>query len=257
MALKLFNVATPPRYPSLCITGPVGAGKTTLIGTMPGAGVLIDVPQVEGGAFVLADKANRIKGITCEDWEDIDAIYWALAKKDEEALPGVTETKWISVDSITGMLIMGTRKIIRERDRSLGDDPHKITLQEWGWIGQLVGEMVYRFQKLPYTKIWIAQERTHGGFDNDPGPAQLGPSVTRSILNMLMPPMTLMGRLSVEGERRVLTVGPPGGDFIVKVRAMPGKKLPNRIRDPHLGQILRYLFKDGPRPKAAREDSIF
>lgn len=257
MPIKQFDLAKPPKNIGICITGPVGTGKTTLIGTMPGNGLLIDIPATEGGGFVLGNHSKRIKGVYLEEWEDIDEVYWALAKGELESLGVTGPLHWIAIDSITGMLEMGKRKIIRERDRNLGDDPHKITLQEWGWIGQLVGEMVYRFQKLPYVKIWVAQERQHGGYEGDDGPVQLGPSVTRSVLLMLNPPMTIMGRLSVEGlgERRVLTIGPPGGKYMVKARAMPGRKLPNRILEPNLKQILNYLFRDGPRPRAARDEN--
>ena len=260
MALKLFDIATPPRYPSFAISGPVGAGKTTLASTMPGKGLIIDIPTTEGGTFVIpTERVHRIQGVTVEHWDDLRDIYWALAKKDEEALPGVSELDWIAIDSITGLANLAREKTIAQRDSRTKTSEFSVSLQEWGFIGTMVGGEVPKFQRLPYTKIWLAQERRHGGYDDDPGPVQIGPSITRSALLMLVPPMTLIGRLSVEGdkERRILTVGPPGGDFIVKVRAMPGKRLPNRIRDPHLGQILRYLFKDGPRPKAAREDSIF
>ena len=260
MPLKPFNVAAPPKYPSLCITGQTGVGKTTLVSTMPGKGLIIDIPTTEGGTFVIpTERTKRIMGLTMDTWDDLDEIYWALAKKDEEKLPGVSELDWVAIDSITGMANLAREKILSERDSRAKTPDHQISLQEWGFIGNLVGWQVPKFQRLPYVIIWVAQERSHGGYDDDVGPVQLGPAITRSALMLLKPPMTVMGRLTVEGdrERRVLTVGPPGGDYIVKARAMPGKKLPNRIRDPHLGQILRYLFKDGPRPKAAREDSIF
>lgn len=262
MPIKTFNIGDTPRYPSVAISGPVGAGKTTLASSMPGRGLIIDVPTTEGGSFVIPEeRAKRIKGVTVEAWTDLAEVYWALAKKDEEALPGVSQLDWVAVDSITGLAQLAKEDVISHRDpRTRAVHPSVPTLQEWGFIGAMVGQKVPEFQRLPYAKIWIAQERRHGGYDDDPGPVQIGPSVTRAALLMLVPPMTLIGRLSVEKiggkEHRVLTVGPPGGDFIVKARALPGRKLPNRILDPHLGQILRYLFRDGPRPKRAREESI-
>lgn len=268
MPIKPFNVAKPPTYPSLSISGPTGAGKTTLASTMPGRGLIIDIPTTEGGSFVIPeDRTHRIVGVTMETWEDLADIYKALQTKDDSAFePFITETwpglkalNWVCIDSITGMANLAREKVLRDRKETARTPDYQVALNEWGFIGNLVGWEVPKFQVLPYTKIWIAQERTHGGYDDDPGPVQVGPAITRSALALLKPPMTIMGRLSVEGdkERRVLTVGPPGGDYIVKARVLPGKKLPNKIVDPNLGQILRYMFKDGPRPKAFKEAELF
>lgn len=258
--IKVIDLAKQPLYPKFCVYGPTGTGKTTLLGTMPGPGLILDIPQIEGGTFVLADKASRIKGVAIEEWGEIDEIYWALVKRDEKALPGVGRLRWVAVDSISAMLQLAKRKVVKERDRDLGADPHKITLPEWGAIGQLVGELIYRFCALPYAVLFTAQERSHGGRDNDPGPMQLGPDVIRSALLMLKPPMTLIGRLSLETEgdreQRILTIGPPDGLYIAKARMPPGKRLPYQIRNPHLGKILRYMFEDGPKPKAARSQEI-
>lgn len=258
MAIKMVDISARPEFPRLCIYGPTGIGKTTLLGTLPGRGFIIDVPQVEGGTFVLADQSKRIKSAKVEEWEDIDEVYWALAKQDEVELPGVKRLNWVAIDSITGMEEMALRKVIRERDRDLGADPHKITRNEYGDTGRLVAELIYRFCKLPYLTVFIAQERTHGGGDDDEGPVQLGPGVRRSVLLALKPPMTIMGRMGITGEgrqeQRVLTVGPPDGPYIVKARAMPGKRLPRRIANPNLGEILDFVFGEGPRPKAARQD---
>lgn len=263
MPIKLFSVDQPPKAVGIAIYAQTGVGKTTLLGTMPGRGLVIDVPQVEGGAYVLADKADKIDGVLCEDWEDIDEIYWALSKKDKDVLPNVEEYRWVAVDSITGMQEMSKRKIINERDRNLGDDPHYLTLRERGGMGELVGELIYRFRKLPLSSIWIAQERIHGGGDNDPNPIITGPDVQRGILSALKPSMAIMGRLELTldergRERRNLRVGPAGSeDYILKAKGLPGRKCPNLIREPDLGVMLRYLFGSGPKPKAAREDSIF
>lgn len=259
MAIKTFRLDERPTDISIGIYGPTGVGKTTLVGTMPGRGVIIDVPQVEGGTFVISDKAERISGIRIEEWDEIEEIYWALAKRDTTALPFADKVRWIAIDSITGMQVMAKRKIIHERDRSLGEDPHKVTLPEWGAIGSLVGELVYRFRKLPYATIWTAQERTHGGGEDDPGPVRIGPAIIRSALAAFAPSMTILGRLSLKAEeegkeQRILRVGPSGGDYVVKARTTPSKRLPYLIREPNLKALLRYLYGNGPRPKQARED---
>lgn len=258
MPLKTFNITDVPANPSFAISGPVGAGKTTLASTMPGQGLIVDTPNTEGGSFVIPkERAQRIKGVRLEEWADLDPLYWALKKKDEKELPGVSDLRWVCNDSITGWMNLAKTEVVAKRDPRSKTPKNQLSLQEWGFVGTMVGNEILRWELLPYSRIWIAQERSHGGYDDDPGPKQLGPNVTRAALLMLVPPMTLIGRLTVEGdrERRVLTVGPPGGDYIVKARALPGRKLPNRILNPHLGQILKYLFYDGPPLKAARDFS--
>lgn len=233
----------------ICIYARGGVGKTTLVGTMPGKGLLLDVPQIEGGTFVLADKADRIDIVEIEEWDAIDEAYWNIKK-------GTWKYNWVAIDSITAMQELAKRKVIKERN--LDADPHKITLPEWGEIGQLVGELVYRFRTLPIWTIWVAQERQHGNDDDGSTPRQLGPDVIASALRALQPSMMLVGRLAVaqngDGRwERTLRVG-PHPSYITKVRALPGKQIPDVLTKPNLNEILRYLLADGKKPKGVKED---
>lgn len=241
--------------PSVCIYGRTGTGKTTLMGTMPSNGFVIDIPQVEGGNFVLEDKAATIDVIDVRDWDAIDDIFWALMKKDKTALPNVDfdKLRWIGIDSVTAMQNLAKRKVVKERD--LDADPHQITQQEWGKIGSLVSELVFRFRTLPYMTVFVAQERKFGGGDNDE-PTMFGPDVSPSALQALLPPMTVVGRLSVDPEgNRTLRVG-PHSMYYTKCRATPGKNVPPVIARPNLSGLLRYLTVGGKPPRAARS-SVF
>jgi len=261
MAIKPFRVTDKPRYPGICITGYTGVGKTTLASTMPGNGLIIDVPTTEGGSFVIPEnRAHRIGGVRLDKWDDLEEVYQAILSGNTDALElPATPLNWIAIDSITGLANLAREKTIGDRPSTSKTPKNQVSLQEWGWIGNLVGWEVPKWQALPYAVIWLAQERVHGGYDDGGEDRRIGPNITAAALKLLIPPMTLIGRLTVEGdkERRVLTVGPPGGDYIVKVRAIPGRKLPNRIQDPHLGQILKYLYFNGPAVKRAKEDDIF
>lgn len=255
------NVATLPKVykPSanakqafgVCIYGRGGVGKTTLIGTMPGRGLVIDVPQIEGGTFVLEDKADRIDVRAVETWNEIDDIYWFLAKENHDY-------RWVAIDSVTAFQELAKRKVIKERDMALNADPHTITLQEWGKIGQLIGELVYKFRMLPIHTIWIAQERKHG--DDEMGGSVTGPDVIRSALAALMPSMMIVGRLSSQMAedgtmQRQLRIG-SHPDYYTKVRAKPGLDVPPVIAEPNIGELLRYLLGSGPAPKAAAQPSM-
>lgn len=230
----------------LTIYGQGGTGKTTLIGTMPGRGLIIDVPQIEGGTFVLSDKADRIEVTSIETWDAIDNVYWFLKK-------GQHNYQWVAIDSITAMQELAKRKTVAERD--LSADPHKLTLPEYGKIGQLVGELVYRFRTLPLHTIWIAQERKFGADEDSAG--MIGPDVLPSALAALKPSMLLVGRLSVEhtlegGWERQLRIG-PHPRFHTKCRARPGLDVPAAIRNPDLTRLLKYLLGSGERPEEVQD----
>lgn len=228
----------------ICIYGRPGVGKTTLVGTMPGRGLVIDVPQVEGGTFVLADHADRIDVKTVETWNEIDDVYDFL---DRNSHP----YKWVAIDSLTAFVELAKRKAIRER--RLDEDAHVISQQEWGKIGGLISELIWKFRKLKTHTIWVAQERSYGG---DGDPLYLGPAATPSSLSALTPSMMLIGRLSVENHngvyQRRLRIGPSQG-YITKVRAKPGLDIPNVCANPNLTTILRYLLGNGERPEEADE----
>jgi hypothetical protein len=238
---------------------------------MPGRGIYIDVPYLEEGGFVISSEAHRIHGIKVEEWEDLEDVYWALKKRDTKAIPEIGRTgdpdraRWFAVDSTSAIMVLATRKIIGERDRSLGEKPHMITLQERGWISQLGAEMIFRFRSLDdYWQIFVAQERTHRPQDDvpDPEPIQIGPDLPAGVLRAFKQSATILGRLGVVTsnrgrEERQLRIGPPDGDYIVKARTPKGKRLPKLIADPNLGNIFRFIYNDGPKPKAAKEDSAF
>jgi hypothetical protein len=223
---------------------------------MPGPGLIIDVPQIEGGTFVLEDQADRITVTDVREWDAIDDVFWALQKKDRAQLPGIdfSRLKWVCIDSVTGMQQLAKRKVVKERD--LDADPHQISQNEWGKIGQLVGELVFRFRTLPYATVFTAQERRHGGGEDGAEPVMLGPDVIPSALAALVPSLMIVGRMNVAADgERLLRVG-PHSLFITKCRAKPGRSMPAVIRKPNLSRILQYLLADGKRPLEAKEASI-
>ena len=234
----------------ICIYGKGGTGKTTLVGTMPGKGLVIDVPQIEGGTFVLEDHADRIDVVPVTTWSEINPIYWFLAKEKHDY-------QWVAIDSITAFTELAKRQTIKERD--LDADPHTISLQEWGKIGRLLAELIYQFRVLPIHTIWIAQERKFGGMD-DVGDGTIGPDVSPAALQSLLPSMLLVGRLSVEHSidgnwERHLRIG-PSERYFTKVRAKPGLSVPAVIRNPSLASILRYVLGSGDRPEEVEEGSL-
>lgn len=236
---------------AVCIYGRGGVGKTTLLGTMPGKGLVIDVPQVEGGTSVLLDKADKIDVVPVVAWEELDEVYQHLKR-------GSHDYKWVAIDTISAVQELAKRKSIRERD--LASDPHAILLQDWGKIGQLMAELIYTFRLLPIHIIALAQEKQRDRQGDDGRQiTEFQPAVSPASLDALLPSLYLVGRLFVyqndEGrwERR-LRVG-PHDYFLTKSRAVPGRELPTVVLEPNLGQLLAYLMgKKVDKPKAAQDD---
>lgn len=233
-----------------CVYGRGGVGKTTLLGTMPGKGLVIDVPQVEGGTSVLADKASKIDVLPIVKWEELNDVYRYLKA-------GEHDYKWVAIDTLTAVQELAKRKSLAERD--LAADPHQVTMQDWGKIAQLMAELVYTFRLLPIHVIFLAQEkqRDRGG---EEGGTEYQPAVSPASLDALLPSLYVVGRLYVwqkddgEWERR-LRVG-PHNLFLTKVRSVPGRELPPAIVEPNLGQIFAYLMGQKiSKPKKAEEDS--
>lgn len=237
---------------SICIYGPSGSGKTTLLGTMPGRGLVIDVPQIEGGNFVLSHVADRIDIKDINDWDEIDGVYKILRANNHGY-------DWVAIDSITAFSELARRKVTRSREPSLTNDPHSVTQPEWGRIGNQVGELIYQFKLLNIHTIWTAQERMHGGRDTGE-PAMMGPDVSPATLKKLKPPLLLLGRLTEEhnGEsyERRLRIG-PSERYYTKYRAERiGLRVPHVIRNPDLRSILKYLLGTGAPPEEVEETSL-
>lgn len=237
----------------ICIYGRSGTGKTTLVGSMPGRGLIIDVPQAEGGTFVLSDKADRIDVKEIHTWQEIQEVFWFLKKENHDY-------KWVAIDSLTAMTELAKRQIIK--DRELAADPAKITLPEWGQLNQLTIELVYQFRTLPIHVIFVAQESVHDT-DDKSIPAQIGPDTRTKVVNSLIPSMLLVGRTSVETKfdgtyEYRFRIG-PHPTFMTKVRHKPGLEVPNVLRNADLGLLLRYLFglPNATPPEAVDEMAVF
>lgn len=237
---------------SACIYGRGGSGKTHLLGTMPGNGLVIDIPQIEGGTSVLADQQDHIDVLPITKWDDIDAA-WKFLRYDQH------QYSWVAIDTITALQELAKRKALKERD--LSEDPHQIRMQDWGKIGQLMSEVFYKFKLLPMHLIFNAQEKQRGNEES----MEIVPNVSPMALDSLLPPLFIVVRMYVtqdEGEggevtmRRQLRVG-PHDLYLTKTRAVPGRELPAVVKSPNLGTMFAYLMgKNVKKPTAAADEAV-
>lgn len=224
------------------IYGRGGVGKTTLLRTMPGRGLVIDVPQVEGGTFVLSDQAGRIDVLKATRWIDFQEVHKYL-------YAGAHDYKWVAIDSITAAQVLGKRKTLGERELSQADQ-HQVTQQDWGKIGELNAELYYKFCTLTKLHIiFIAQEQLKGSGDEGE-PMEYQPNISPASLTALQPPQTMIGRLytrevsTATGDlviERHLRVA-PHARALAKCRTLPDRPVPPTIRNPSLGQLFGYLL---------------
>ena len=241
-------------YVAAAIFGKGGAGKSTLLGTMPGMGIVIDIPQVEGGTFVLADQADHVRVVTISTWEELEDLYIYL--RDEKH-----GFKWYGFDTVTATQELAKRKTLKERD--LSGDPRIIDRQDWGKIGELQKYLFYTYRSLPMHGIFLAQEKLRGGGED--GALEYQPDISPASLGGLVGSMSLVGRLftrevadpktkELVTERR-LRVGTQTLS-VAKVRALPTRQLPPVLKNPHLGRIFAWQLgsKNATCPEAASAD---
>jgi len=223
---------------------------------MPGRGLIIDVPQIEGGTMVLAEapNADRLDILPVVRWDGERSLIKAY---DEVLVPNSGNWDWIALDSITAAQELAKRKITRERggasDSTITGNPHKVTLPEHGEIGEMMKDLAYKLRLLNKVHVIVtAQQRSR---QDDEG-SVLQPDISPSALTGWLPSMFLVGHLSVievavneeatkfEWERRLRVGAHP--NFVTKARALPSRPLPAIIRKPHLGEIFSWcLGKDG------------
>lgn len=230
-----------------------GVGKTTLLGTLPGYGLVIDIPDFEGGTSVLSNKAKRIKKTSVYEWDEFDELYKMLRK-------GEHQFDWVAIDTITAAGKLARKKVIDERDE-IASRAHKLRIQDWGEIGQLNEQLYEKFRSLPIPVIFTAQERTREITDpdnEDETITRIVPNISPASLDALIPHPMLTGRLYMyedsDGKwHRQLRVG-PHSRFVTKTRSLPDRPLPAIIRSPKLGNILAYMMgQDVKKPKQGEE----
>lgn len=241
-----------PRFLAL-IYAYSGVGKTTILGTMTGRGLVIDIPQYEGGTNVLYPKRKRIKVVPVVAWEELNDLYQMLRK-------GGHNYDWVAIDTITGAQQLARKKVITERDE-IASATHKLRIQDWGEIAQLNGQLYEKFRLLPIPVILLAQEKPRKeDTEDDEEITRILPNVSPASLDALVPHPMLTGHLALfekdDGRWvRQLRVG-PHTRYVTKARSLPSRPLPNVIRSPNLGGILAYMMgQDVPRPKRGKESS--
>lgn len=239
-----------PRY-CVVIYARTGMGKTTLLGTMSGYGLVIDTSQYEGGTEVLYDDRDHVDVVSVTKWEEFNKLYLALRRGELER-----DYDWVAIDTVSGATKICWRKVLKERDEIVSQKYHR-TPANYGSVGSLMGILFAEFRSLPMPVIFVAQEAARED-EEDEDEMIIGPDLTPMSLKELAPHPKLFGRLFVHRldsgrwERR-LRVGVHAG-FYSKSRTIKGRRLPDIIRRPDLANILDWMQgEDVEKPRGAKD----
>lgn len=242
---------------ALCIYGPNGVGKTYQLRRMKkyGKGLVIDCRAIEDGTVVLAGCEDFITVIKVDKWKDLVDLYEFLAA-------GKHDFKWLALDTVTGMSVLGLRHVIRTRNKNamlsegVAMKAYEVRRQDYGDLGKLMGELFLKFRSLPMNIIFLAQELDRTD-DNDI--RSIRPDLTPAALKDFKNSLYLIGHyfynFSGKRPRRQLWVG-PSELRLTKVRNVPGRTLPDIIDRPRIDEIIDYMMgKEGAKkPKKGKNE---
>lgn len=232
-----------------------GVGKTSILSTMPGEGLILDVPDIEGGTYVIDPAANpNIEVYDVDVWKDFEEVRKGLASGVESKRG--KPFKWVALDTLSAAQDLAKRET--KKGRAIDVDPSQVTQPEWGQIGERMTELIYQFRALKIHTIFLAQEQIR---EVDDGISMYVPAISPMSLTAFFPPQHLVGRMWVtevlddEGgikEERRMRVG-AHEKFMTKARCVPGRVLPSVIADPDLKSILGWMLgvKNAKKPTAA------
>jgi len=230
--------------------GAQGSGKTRLVGTMPGKGLVIDTVRYEGGTRVLADKIDRIDVLPVYTWHDFSEIYEALKQKQ-------VHYDWIAFDSLTGVQELARQKTVYERTKEEKEagDTRITTRQEYGKIGLLMGDLSSWFQDVGVHVIFTAQERMR----EQDGDKIRVPAITPASLTAITPRLDLVIHTflryvpddnGVDQKQFLLRLN-AHPYYVTKARAVPEIVLPDVTSDCDLKKVVACLLGKSKEPLTA------
>jgi hypothetical protein len=223
-------------YVTCLFYGRSGSGKTTLAASFPKKVLLLDIH--DKGTDSIRDVVG-VDVFNVETWADFEAIYWGLAK-------GGHEYKTVVIDTVSNLQDLAIKEIKR-RDHVEIDGAMSQRL--WGDASRTMSQWIYAYRDLPMHVVFVAQERSKRGTEDDSYDDQLdpevGPAVMPSVAKVLTAAVKVIGNTyirqitkpsqKVPGQLVIQTtymirVG-PHPYYITKVRSPKSFKLPGSLKD--------------------------
>jgi AAA domain len=148
---RIVSVDEANPYLKVLIYGRNGKGKTRFAASGPNT--LIGDVNEKG---TLSARGSGARVFPVETWADIDDLYWYLKRGDHEY-----ET--VAIDTLTALAELCMKHVLKESlDRDPTRPPKVASKRDWGTVGTLMSEQIYRFRNLPMHVVFTCQERTVG-----------------------------------------------------------------------------------------------
>ena len=237
---EILKKATPVHevddYVTALIYGRSGSGKTTLASTFPKKILLLDIH--DRGTDSIWD-VEGIDVINVESWLDFEAIYWALQK-------GEHEYKTVVIDTVSNLQDLAIKEVKRREHVEIDG---AMSQRLWGDTSRIMSQWIYAYRDLNMNVVFIAQERSKRGTDDDNYDDQLdpevGPAVIPSISKVICAAVKVIGNTYIRQITRPSTKNPgqlvvqttymlrvgPHPFYITKVRSPKSFKLPGSLKD--------------------------
>jgi GTPase SAR1 family protein len=240
-------VASTDDFLTILIYGRSGSGKTTFASTFPKKLLLLDVKD-RG-----TDSVKDVKGIdvfNVTSWLDFESIYWALAESKHSY-------KTVVIDTISNIQDLAVDEVKRRENVDLESS---MSQRLWGDMSRLMSQWIYYYRDLPMHIVFVAQERTRRGSDDETNyddqlDPEVGPAVIPSVAKTLCAAVKVIGNAyirQITGPSKknpgqlvtrtsyMIRVG-PHPYYITKVRSPKAFVLPSSIKNGSYEEIMALM----------------
>lgn len=159
-------------------------GKTIFCSTAPNV-LIIDCN--EGGTLSIKGKGSKAYYI--RKWEDINLVYWYLAK-------GKHNFKTVAIDTMSSLQKLGLSFVMSEAsEQDLNKDPKMPERRDWGKLSVIMEDMILQFRNLSMHVIFTAHERSR---TDDEGDTTVTEELTPGAQSVLNGAVDIIGRLYIK-----------------------------------------------------------
>lgn len=223
--------------------GRAGTGKTTIASTFPKPLLILDLQ--EKGTDSVSD-VEDVDVIPVEDWDEVESIYWFLAKSEHKY-------KTVVIDVVSKLQDYAVDKAMEE-DNKVGQ---LISKRQWGQASGKLKTWITNYRDLidqGINVVFLAHDRAHEGEDGEDGELtpSVGPRMMPSVASTLNAAVNLIGNTMIrethtkDGLKTVRKVEycmrlGPHAYYVTKVRQPKGSYIPDYLEDPSYDKLVALM----------------